>query len=213
MAREMAEKNEALMREGWARDDTAVQRRTADLKAAGLSPVLAAGSAAGASNPIKMDSPRSEDWASGAMSSGVNSMLALSNYAKTNMDNLRTEQEMKNMQSMNIKTQYETASMEFRNHLDRLIAMKQMGVMTSQEAKNYSEVAGQKLDQRLKKLDVANSEQQDSNIYSQSPLRKMAGEAGKAMQKSIEGSMPGLNQQGILNEIGKRKGHKNPFSD
>ena len=35
----------------------------------------------------------------------------------------------------------------------------------------------------------------------------------EAMQKSIEGSMPGLNQQGILNEIGKRKGHKNPFSD
>lgn len=42
----------------WGREDNAVQRRVADLKAAGLSPTLAAGSAAGASNPINVSAPR-----------------------------------------------------------------------------------------------------------------------------------------------------------
>lgn len=42
----------------WNREDTAVQRRAADLEAAGLSKTLAAGSAASSSNPVKIDAPQ-----------------------------------------------------------------------------------------------------------------------------------------------------------
>jgi hypothetical protein len=52
LGRETNAQNAALTRETWARDDTAVQRRKADLEAAGLNPLLAVGSPAANASPI-----------------------------------------------------------------------------------------------------------------------------------------------------------------
>lgn len=44
----------AMQQEAWNREDNAIQRRVDDLRAAGLSPTLAAGSAAASSSPISI---------------------------------------------------------------------------------------------------------------------------------------------------------------
>jgi hypothetical protein len=50
--------NESLTREQWSRDDNAVQRRSADMAAAGINPLMAAGSPAASSAPARMEAPQ-----------------------------------------------------------------------------------------------------------------------------------------------------------
>ena len=58
LQKETNRQNYEMWQEQMAREDTAVQRRMADLQAAGLSRTLAAGNAAQSSAPIRMEAPQ-----------------------------------------------------------------------------------------------------------------------------------------------------------
>lgn len=60
LQRETNAQNEALMREAWARDDTARQRMVKDLEAAGLSKWLATGASPMTSSPISLQAPQND---------------------------------------------------------------------------------------------------------------------------------------------------------
>lgn len=70
--KEANQQNIELMHEAWDREDNAVQRRVKDLEAAGLSPTLAAGSAAASSSPITV-SPTFGSGAANSLLSGLGS--------------------------------------------------------------------------------------------------------------------------------------------
>lgn len=79
--------NKELTQVAWARDDTAVARRVRDLKNSGLSPLLAAGSAAGNTNPIALHAPHNDYQRQNTISNALPALAAVESIKGQALDN------------------------------------------------------------------------------------------------------------------------------
>lgn len=105
--REAQEYNKWAQQQTWMREDNAVQRRVADLRAAGLSPVLAAGSSAQAGSPTKIDPTVSEDML--GTSKFISGVTAAAQTQQSIAAAAAAEQQVNLLKAQTLKTGTETA--------------------------------------------------------------------------------------------------------
>lgn len=182
--------NLQLTHEAWAREDMAVRRRKTDLERAGLSPVLAAGDAAQSSAPIKMESTKVEDELGGSVSNSINSALMMAQLARTEADVRKVNAETFNTQVNSAATKYNMDERGFRMHLDRAMAMKQMGVMTSQQFRNEMETMKTEKEKDLAGFDLEKARETSVNPRTGSQVGRTAADIAYPLVKGLETFSP-----------------------
>ena len=116
--RENLDYQKALQKQIFEREDTAVQRRVEDLKAAGLNPALAHGSAAGAGTPITTQAQHDDMRYQAPHFGNLGSIL----------DTVKSIMELRTLKSENEMIEDEANTRSYENLLRKAEAISAMGV-------------------------------------------------------------------------------------
>ena len=149
-----------MQQESWLREDTAVQRRVADLKAAGLSPTLAAGNSATSSSPVHVTAPQHQGFQVANMADVINAAVGVK-QAMVQMRKTVAEEQKTNAETVGVNLNNQIAKVAADNaqvkfdlqKMQMAEVQRRLGLIDAQTANTIQDTALRKINTKINEHD------------------------------------------------------------